>query len=237
MSSFRTINVSMEAMFKKLPPQSRDSEAAVIGCMVDNPACVGDIRRIVTPEDFHDQTLSGVYSACLRVYDRTKDCDPIVVADECLKADLYHSRDEAVVAVDSCANATPSAVGWNQYCQVVLQKSRLRKLITLCGEAVYLAYTAPDDDTSTISQLFERVSVLARGGTQNKTVMQREAFEMVLADMEKGRAANIRTGLYDFDLIAGGVPRSVYCGISGRFLLCTLYTTISARKESPLAQT
>ncbi len=202
--------VHIGPMFDKLPPESPDCEASVLYCAILEPVNFPMIRRAVTPAHFHNEHYRTVFLAMCELYDETRDINATILSDKLSSNGNAAAYEHLLAFTGTVYESTYPA-----HCKVLEAKFRLRKLIEICGTAIHLAYTAPDDSGATIGSTFEQIAALARNGTEARVVTQRQAFDMVLAMVESGRAANIRTGMYDFDLIAGGVPRTALWTLLG----------------------
>lgn len=194
-------------MFDREPPQSRATEICLLASVYFSPAGLADACRIVTAADFFFDDTRRVFVAICELYRTHKEIDFTLVQERLVTMPDYDAT-AADRLLDEISSQVSSAVGCDAYAKVVRNKSKMRELIGLCGTAMHTAYTKQDDLDGAIASAFEGMARLARNGTENKTVSLREAYKLILADLELGKPQTIRTGLAEFDYMAGGIPRS-----------------------------
>src|SRR5687767_14634967 len=65
----------------RLPPQSPEAEKSVLGSMLRDNGCIGDIIQILRPESFYSDAHQKIYQAIIELYDRNYPVDLVVLAD------------------------------------------------------------------------------------------------------------------------------------------------------------
>ncbi len=102
-----------------------DLEAAVIGGLLIDPQTLADVRALVTPGDFHNETHRAVYAVLCDLADRCVPVDFMVAADELEKT---APRGTWLVDLAVMQRNTPSAANILSYVNGVAEYSTLRKL-------------------------------------------------------------------------------------------------------------
>ena len=65
----------------KLPPQSLESEQAVLGCMLIDPEAIPKAMHFLTEKSFFSPVHSHVYKAILNLFEKNATVDNITVTD------------------------------------------------------------------------------------------------------------------------------------------------------------
>lgn len=201
-------------MFDKEPPHSRGSEICLLAAVYVDPAAFADVSRIVAAGDFYFEDCRSVFVAVAELYQTSRAIDfQLVMERLATKPDFDQTTFDRLIG--EVSDQVGSAVGAMSYAKIVKDKSRMRELISLCGTAIHLAYTKPDDFDGSIASHFEGIARLARNGLENKTVSLRQAYGLILGELELGKPTLIRTGILDFDLISGGILKGCLNTIFG----------------------
>jgi len=196
----------LKPLFDRVPPSSQESEMALLGSMMLDPAIVPEVVSTVTPDDFDREAHATIFRAIRDNYAKAGSGDLIQLNE------MLRDRGELdpVGGVDylvELVSHVPSSANWPHFARIVVQKSRLRRLIQACGQIVYSAYTGADDADAVITEAFDRVSAVARtGGGRPPTTLQ-QAQAQVVEQIDKGAPAMYRTGMTGFDGLADGIPR------------------------------
>ena len=102
------------------------AQASVIGSMLVDPRCCGEVFQATTAEMFSDNTLRHIYEACRKVWSEKKDVDPVIVLDAC-GSDSYGNT------IGECMRITPTAANVLDYCDLL----RSCLLLSAYREAAY----------------------------------------------------------------------------------------------------
>lgn len=199
--------VHIGPLFDREPPHSRAMEICLLAAVYVSPESLADANRIVTAADFFFEDTRKAFVVINELYRATREIDfPLIEERLATMPDFDAAATHTLMS--EVSDQIAGAVGVLSYAKIVRDKARMRELIGLCGTALHLAYTAPDDLDGAIASAFEGIARLARNGSDRKTVSLREAYQLILADLELGKPAMLRTGMPEFDYMAGGIPRS-----------------------------
>ena len=119
-------------------PASPEAEAAVLGSMLLDRECIGDVVEIVHADSFSLTEHRILFDAILSLYENNSEIDLVLLRDELKKRKSL----EAVGGVDylvRVAESVPSASNATYYANIVKEKSMLRELAHACGEILHEA--------------------------------------------------------------------------------------------------
>ena len=96
----------------------RQAQASVIGAMLVDERCVGEVMQATSPEMFSDGALRHVYEAIRGVWLERRPVDPVTAADAC-GSDSYNRL------MAECMAITPTAANVEEYCEICAKCLRL----------------------------------------------------------------------------------------------------------------
>ena len=59
-------------LFDKLPPHSLESEMSLLGSLLIDPACVGDVAERIRPEMFYGEKHAALYTTIIAASDESE---------------------------------------------------------------------------------------------------------------------------------------------------------------------
>lgn len=132
----------MKSPFDKLPPHSLEAEMSLLGSMILDPLCVGDVLEIVRNDEmFYGEKNRTLFCAIVALNERKT--GPVLD----LTTILEYLRDtgglEAMGGVDyltAIIEGVSSPANALYFAEVVRARWRLRELITLSGKLTHSAY-------------------------------------------------------------------------------------------------
>jgi len=132
--------VEIPKLLDRQPPVSPEAEAALLGSMVMDPACIADVMSIVRdPAAFYTEAHQAIYQGLLSLGDKHGQADVVMLAQalsDAGKLDSVGGPDYLM----QIANAVPTSANAVHYAGIVAEKHRLRRLITAAGEILHEVY-------------------------------------------------------------------------------------------------
>lgn len=114
-------------------PASPEAEAAVLGSMLLDRECIGDVVEHIGEDCFSLTEHRIIFEAIRSLYERNSQIDLVLLRDELKKRkslDAIGGVDYLVRVIES----VPSAASAEYYAKIVNEKSMLRELARTCGE-------------------------------------------------------------------------------------------------------
>ncbi len=122
------------------------AEESVIGSMLLDPGCAGEVLAQLRGADFRAGRLRSIFETIRALYNERQPIDPVVIAGRL--------GDDSWEAITTCMELTPTAVNVRHYCRIVRERAELDRLhrmaerlqeITDLGEARQLVAQAQAD--------------------------------------------------------------------------------------------
>ena len=192
----------------RIPPQSIDSERALISSMLqDKTAC--DIAFTTAKEDFfyhyEHQILFRVMDG---LYKANKPIDQLTVVVELQRLKLIDEVGGAYGVAD-ISNRVPTGANAKYYLNIVHEAYKRRKIINDAGNLIDGAYENADDLDKTIDTFQNSLSESRDSGVKSSNMMD------LMLSLEDERSRDIRTGFHKFDMYYGGLYRKELSIIAG----------------------
>lgn len=125
------------------PPHSEQSEAAVLGCLLQDNGAFDQIGDVLTPEQFYSHANRLIYQAISSMILAGKPADVITVFEDLKK---IGKADEAggLAYLDAVASHRISQANGRRYAQLVAEKAILRGMIAASDVVAKLAFEESD---------------------------------------------------------------------------------------------
>ena len=196
-------------LFDREPPTAYEAEVAVLGSMMLDTRCCGDvIQTLGSAEDFWWAKHSAIYDALVEVYDAGEEIDFVKLhrrLGDKQQLESVGGLDYLYEVVESVPNAA-SAV---YYAEIVRNKSIERRLIEASSDtlrAIYEAHTDTDALIDGAEQRIFEIGQLRQGKREIATLAQimHDAYDAL--ESQDGRyVTGVETGFYDLDEITRGL--------------------------------
>jgi len=200
-------------------PASPESEAAVLGSMLLDRECIGDVVEIIQSDAFLLTEHRILFDAILSLYENNSEIDLVLLRDELKKRKSL----EAVGGVDylvRIAESVPSATNATYYANIVKEKSMLRELASACGEILHEACDEAGDvgdklDTAE-KRIFEVTEKKIVGSVVPVKNLITEAFENIEARKGGDGVTGVSTGFLELDQMLCGLQKGEMIIVAGR---------------------
>lgn len=158
-------------------PESLAAEVAVLGSMIIDPVCIGDVMKRLTPDSFCRVEHQIIYATLVALYQNhhSEDINGSVVRDEL----RHRGQIEAIQCTNYLCDKTrpvPSSANVLYYADIVSDKAILRQLIQTASETMDKA----SDQTNGVSELLDEARQRLDGVRQRLD----EAKQRILAATE-----------------------------------------------------
>ena len=144
-------------------PYSVSAEHALLGSLLIDPSQLTYITALVKPGDFFIKEHGQIYEAMLTVAAASHDIDTVTLMDLLEKSRIYDTRESAEAYLRLLTESVPSALNIQDYARIVLEKSALRQIITLCGNVSEKAYSESEKPESVIAFAEGELANIAAG--------------------------------------------------------------------------
>ncbi|WP_120168928.1 replicative DNA helicase [Thermohalobacter berrensis] len=196
----------------KVPPHSLEAEQSVLGSMLLDKDSIITATEMLRSEDFYKEAHNEIFTAIIELHNRNEPVDLITLSEELKKRGTLEAIGGTTYLADLPEGISTTA-NIKNYCEIVKEKSILRKLIKASNEIISKGYEA-DQDINNIIELAEKKIFNI---TQNRTHEGFSSIKNVLMDtfdkieelfQNKGGLTGVPTGFIDIDNMTSGLQPS-----------------------------
>ena len=211
---------TVEENLRKVPPQSLEAEASVLGAVLLDNEAINRVLEILVPGDFYRESHRKIFQAMLDLSERSEPVDLIVLSDD-LKArgELEGVGGSAYLA--SLANVVPTSANVAYYARIVRDKAVLRYLIQAATAIATRGYEGQGDVDEFLDEaekiIFDISEKKIRSSFVTVGEMMKDSIKMVerLYD-RKELVTGVPTGFKDLDELTAGLQQSDLIVVAGR---------------------
>lgn len=130
--------------FLRVPPQSLDSEKALLGSVMLRPETMHDMSDFISRDSFYAEKHALIYDAFFHLFSKS---DPIDILSVSNRLSEQNKLDQVggKSYLTELSNAVPSSSNASYYADLVQKKHLLRHLIETSDEISAKCYEEPDD--------------------------------------------------------------------------------------------
>ena len=202
----------------RVPPNSKDAEAAVIGCMLIDPQAISKAFQILNIDSFYNSSNATIFRIMLDLFDKNKTIDTISIIAELEKKGEIDNVGGPYYITGLSSDA-PTSENIEYYAKLVQEKFILRKIIETSRNMSTYAYESKEE----ISTILDRAEQTIFELSQNAERGQFQAIEPLLHNVmdklgstKSEGVSGIPTGYYELDKYLSGFQKSDFIVVAGR---------------------
>lgn len=202
----------------RVPPQAVEVEKHVIGGMLLDPEATGLALEALQPEDFYLEKHQVLFEALQGLFEKNVPADLITVAEALKKAQKYEMAGGDPYLLEISSEVVSSA-NVDQHCQIVKEKSLLRRLIGSATRMLEKAYEATEEPRQIMDEAEGEIysiseSTIKQGFVPIKRILS-DTFKLI-ESYSKGDIIGVPTGFKDFDTMTSGFQKTDLIILAGR---------------------
>lgn len=193
-----------ENSVKRVVPQSKDAEQAVIGCMLMHREIIRDVAGIITKEDFYNPRYGIIFQAMVELYDEGMAADILTVTERLKKNEVPEEVANANMIIEIMDN-TPVSANATDYARIIQEKSILRNVIGVCNDISKECYLSKENVDFILEQAEDKLFKIsqARSGKTDyadiKDVVVEVVHDIEVAASNNGDITGISSGFRRLD--------------------------------------
>lgn len=196
----------------RIPPHSIEGEQSVLGAMILDKNAVITATEILKPSDFYKEAHREIYESILEIYNRDEPVDLITLSEELKKRNTLDAIGGILYLAD-LSEAISTTANIRFYCEIVEEKSILRRLINASSEIIAKGYEADEDINIIIEaaekKIFDITQKRSREGLDPIKEVLLESFSRIeQMALNKGDLTGLTTGFIDLDRKTSGLQKS-----------------------------
>jgi replicative DNA helicase len=212
-------NASGDLSAMRSMPESLAAEAAVLGSMLIDPECIGDVVEHLTAESFYRVEHRYIYDALITLYEKNKGVgiDAVLLREELIKRNQL--EEVGVEYIVKILDSVPSSANVGYYTGIVKDKMLLRELISTAGEILDSAYNQIGETAEVLDEAEQRMfSITDKNITGSASALKdlvARSFELI--EKRQGiHVTGLPTGFYELDDLTCGLQDGEMIIVAGR---------------------
>jgi len=205
---------------EKIPPQSIEVEQAVLGAMLLDKEAIGKALEIIDQDSFYRDDHQKIFSVVVNLYDKNQPVDIITVSDELTKRKELDNVGGRIYLLELTEKIATTA-NIEYHCNIVLEKSTLRKLIDTSTRIVSQCYDAALDVDDLLDRAEQGIFNISEKRIKEGFIPIGEllphTFEAIEEYQKKGgMVTGLSTGFIEVDTLTGGLQNSDLVVVASR---------------------
>jgi replicative DNA helicase len=197
----------------RIPPQSVDSEKAVLGSIMLRPGAIHEINDIISADSFYASKHSQIYKTMLELSSKGEPIDILSVSHKLTEKGLIESVGGSSY-LSELANAVPASTNIKHYALIVAKKNILRKIIEAGADISELGFR---EDVENVFDVLDQAEKRMMGINSNTGLHAFKSLKDSLPEAwerlerlheNKGELRGVSTGFYDLDQYLSGLQKS-----------------------------
>ena len=197
----------------RIPPQSIESEQAVLGSIMLRKDAMHEVEDMVSPDSFYAEKHKKIFQAMLDLSNKNEPIDMLSLSTKLNEQKLLETIGGNVYLAE-IVNSVPSSVHIKHYANIVQKKYVLRSLIEAADYVSELAFEENDDHMDDILDMAEKkIFGVVSSPKNQKFVNLKDALPEAWERLEKlhehkGMIRGLPTGFRDIDNMLSGFQKS-----------------------------
>ena len=209
----------MDELLGRQVPNSIEAEQAVLGSMLIDSRCVGDVLGVVKAEDFYSSTNREIFETIYSMFNYSMVIDPVTVLENMRLNGVYNERSSQYLL--ELMDITPTAANVLEYAAIIKDKALLRGIAEAGSEINGLAMEGLGTASDILEASEKKIYALRQGrnttGLEPVSGVLRDVYEQLSAAAKSGsRIPGLATGLPDLDNVTMGLNNSDFILIASR---------------------
>ncbi len=210
-----------ETVIKRIMPNSKEAEEAVIGSMLLDQEAVIQASEMLKEQDFYNPRYRVLFAAIVELSKEGRPTDPVTLVDKLREKDAMSDLDN-VEFLSGLISAVPTSANIRYYAEIVEQKARLRELIRVSEDIANRCYQDSENISDLMQDTEQEVFQLIQSHTISedftpiKDVALETLSEIQRASNNTGTVTGLSTGFRDLDFRTAGLQPSDLILIAAR---------------------
>jgi replicative DNA helicase len=204
----------------RMPPQDVAAEMAVLGAMLIEREAVSKAFELLDETSFYKTDHQRIFQAMQRLFERSEPIDTLTLSAELQKAGELEAVGGAYYLTELAARV-PSAANVTYHARIVLEKSLLRKLISVSTAISAEAYEGAENVGDLLDRAEQQIFSLSerrlRRGFESISPILNKTFETIEGyHQRQGVVTGVATGFSKLDELTSGFQKSDLIIVAGR---------------------
>ena len=201
-------------------PESLPAEAAVLGSMIVDPRCIGDVVERLNRNAFYHSEHQILYDAIVSLYEKNRGegIDGVLVRDELARRNQIEAMG-GTAYLQRVMETVPSSANVQYYAEIVREKMLLRETIAAATEILNEAYDETGDASEKLDEAERKIFAITDKRVTGSALALKDlvtrAYELI-EKREGSHVTGLSTGYYQLDDMTCGLQSGEMIIIAGR---------------------
>ncbi len=197
----------------RIPPQSIESEQAVLGSIMLRPQALQDVVDVIGVDSFYADKHKIIFRAMLELSSKSEPIDMLSLSHK-LKEKKEIERVGGNAYLTELVNCVPSSTNARHYAEIVSKKHILRSLIDAADYISELSFSEGDEEIDNLMDSAEKkIFGITSAPKGQKFVSIKQTLKETWEELEKlqenqGAVRGVPTGFKQLDDLLGGLQNS-----------------------------
>jgi replicative DNA helicase len=200
-------------------PESLAAEAAVLGSMILEPKCIGDVIEHLDRNAFYRVEHQTIFDTVISLYEKKNGViDGVLVRDELEKRNQIEDIG-GVEYLGKVMNSVPSAANVMYYTEIVKEKMMLRETIEAASQILNDAYDQGGDAEEKLDEAERRIFAITDKRIKGSAVALKDLLTRTYELIERREGSHVTglsSGYYELDGLTCGLQNGEMIIIAGR---------------------
>jgi replicative DNA helicase len=201
-------------------PESLAAEAAVLGSMLIDPECIGEVIELLERDAFYRIEHRHIWDALIGLYEKNKGVgiDAVLLRDELVKRNCLEEAG-GIEYIANILDSVPSAANVTYYACVVKDKMLLRELISTAGAILENAYNQTGEPHEALDEAEQKIFAITDRNISGSVMALKDlvvrSFELI-ENRQGSHVTGLSTGYYELDDLTCGLQNGEMIIVAGR---------------------
>jgi replicative DNA helicase len=196
----------------RVPPQSLESERALLGALLLKPDVIHDVADSIRPDSFYAEKHRLIYEAMRELSERGEPID-ILTLSERLTNNGTLERVGGRAYIAELAGSAPAPGNYAHYADLVSRKHIMRSLIDASYEITEAAFDDGHDVVQLLDDAERKIMAIGNASASHRFIAVSEKVEDAWERIEnlsknQGAVRGVPTGFPDLDNLLSGLHPS-----------------------------
>lgn len=210
----------MDDILNRKMPQSLEAEQSVLGAMLIDSRCVGDVIGMLRPEEFYLQQNREIFETIYTMFNFSQPIDPVTVLDKMKERGVFDEQ-QTTSYLAQLMEITPTAANVKQYAAIVRDKAMLRNLSQTASEINETVFEGVGTAEEILEAAEKKVFALRKNNANDSmerigTVLLKVFDRLTELYESDSTIPGLSTGIQDLDKIISGLNKSDLILIAAR---------------------
>ena len=195
-------------------PYNLEAEQSVLGAVLIDPACFGEVMENLRPEAFYRPQHQQVYEVMMNMFNQSRTMDFITILDAVKTEGIFETDEDAKIYLTNLAQVVPSSNNVEAYSRIVREKFYVRRLITASRGIIEMAQEGQTESDLLLDSAEQRIFEIRQGRNTSafkhiRTAIT-ETYETLqrLSGEDRDQYRGLSTGYPALDKVITGLNRT-----------------------------